>query len=69
MGLSNRAVPRYYGEFREAVLRGDIPVNREISLEMNRIDALIDNPNVYYDEEAVEWFHSFLRERTDSDRW
>lgn len=54
MALSNRAVPRYYGEFRDAVLRGEIPVCREISLEMNRIDALIDNPNFYYDDEAVE---------------
>lgn len=56
MGLSNTATPRYYGEFRAAVLRGDILVNREISLEMNRIDALIANPNVWYDELAVEGF-------------
>jgi phage terminase large subunit-like protein len=56
MGLSNRATPYYYGQFREAVLRGDIPVNREISMEMNRIDALIANPNVYYDDKAVEGF-------------
>lgn len=56
MGLSNTAVPVYYGEFREKVLRGEIPVNREISLEMNRIDALIANPNFYYDDEAVEGF-------------
>lgn len=56
MGLSNTAVPRYYGEFREAVLRGDIPVNREISAEMNRIDALIENPNIYYDPAPVEGF-------------
>jgi len=54
--LSNRATPRYYGEFRDAVLRKEIPVNREVNLEMNRIDALIDNPNVYYDPNAVEGF-------------
>lgn len=56
MGLSNTAVPKYYGEFREAVLRGDIPVNREIEMEMNRIDDLIANPHVYYDEDKVEGF-------------
>lgn len=56
MVLSNIATPRYYGEFREQVLRGEIPVNREISMEMNRIDALIDNPNIFYDEDAVEGF-------------
>lgn len=56
MGLSNTAVPIYYGEFRESVIRGEIPVNREISLEMNRIDALIANPNIYYDDKAVEGF-------------
>lgn len=56
MSLSNKATPRYYGEFRDAVLRGDIPVNREISLEMNRIDSLIANRNVYYDNQAVEGF-------------
>jgi phage terminase large subunit-like protein len=56
MALSNTAVPRYYGIFREAVLRGEIAINREISMEMNRIDALIENPNVYYDDEAVEGF-------------
>jgi len=56
MALSNRATPIYYGKFREAVLRGDIPVNREISLEMNRIDALIANLNIYYDDQAVEGF-------------
>lgn len=54
MSLSNTAVPKYYGQFREAVIRGDIPVCEEISMEMNRIDALIDDPNIYYDEEAVE---------------
>jgi len=56
MGLSNRAVPKYYGEFRDSVIRGDIPVNREIAMEMNRIDALIANPNVYYDPEPLEGF-------------
>lgn len=56
MGLSNKAVPKYYGQFREAVLRGDIPVNREIGLEMNRIDDLIANPAMFYDDEAVEGF-------------
>ena len=59
MSLSNRATPKYYGEFREAVMRGEIPVNREISMEMNRIDALIANPNVYYDDLAVEGFILF----------
>lgn len=54
MALSNTAVPRYYGMFRDAVLRGEIPVCREISMEMNRIDDLIANPGVYYDDEAVE---------------
>ena len=47
MALSNKATPYYYGQFREAVLRGEIPVNREVSMEMNRIDALIANPNIY----------------------
>src|SRR5881392_3516406 len=56
MGLSNTAVPVYYGQFRDAVIRGEIPVNREISLEMNRIDSLIANPNIYYDDQAVEGF-------------
>lgn len=52
--LSNTAVPKYYGQFRDAVLRGEIPVCRKVSLEMNRIDGLINNPNFYYDDEAVE---------------
>lgn len=59
MRLSNTATPRYYGQFREAVLRGEIPVNTEISLQMNRIDERIDNPKYYYDEEAVEGFILF----------
>lgn len=54
--LSNTATPKYYGQFREAVLRGQIPVNKEISMEMNRIDDLIRNPGVYYDEDAVEGY-------------
>lgn len=54
MALSNTAVPIYYGMFRDAVIRGEIPVNREVSMEMNRIDDLIANPGVYYDDEAVE---------------
>ncbi len=56
MSLSATAVPVYYGRFREAVVRGEVPVNREISQEMNRIDSLIANPNIYYDSEAVEGF-------------
>ena len=56
MALSNTATPKYYGMFRNAVIRGEVPVCETISLEMNRIDSLIDNPGVYYDEEAVEGF-------------
>lgn len=56
MGLSNTATPRYYGEFRDAVLRGEILVNEEISLEMNRIDDLVANPNIWYDDTAVDGF-------------
>ena len=56
MALSNIAIPKYYGAFREAVMRGDIPVNEEISMEMHRIDALIENPGIWYDDEAVEGF-------------
>ena len=56
MALSNTAVPKYYGMFRDAVMRGDIPINREISMEMGRIDDLIANPGVYYDDQAVEGF-------------
>ena len=54
MALSNTAVPKYYGQFRDAVIRGEIPVCREISMEMNRIDELIDDPHYYYDDSAVE---------------
>lgn len=56
MALSNTAVPKYYGRFRDAVLRGEIPVCQEISMEMNRIDALIKNKGIFYDENAVEGF-------------
>lgn len=56
MALSNTETPYYYGQFRDAVIRGDIPVNREISAEMNRIDDLIANPNIYYDSNAVNGF-------------
>ena len=56
MSLSNVATPIYYGQFRDAVLRGEIPVNNEVSLQMNRIDDLIANPHFYYDSEAVEGF-------------
>ena len=57
--LSNTATPIYYRRFRDAVMRGDIPVNYYISLEMNRIDQLVDNPNMYYDDQAVEGFIAF----------
>lgn len=59
MALSNTAVPKYYGEFRDAVLAGEIPVNHEISMEMNRIDQLIEDPNVWYDDQAIEGWVRF----------
>lgn len=59
MTLSNRAVPKYYGQFRDKVMRGEIPVCKEVSLEMNRIDALIADPDIYYDDQAVEGFIQF----------
>lgn len=59
MSLSNTATPIYYGQFRDMVLRGEIPVNKEISMEMNRIDKLIENPGVYYDDEAINGFISY----------
>lgn len=62
MTLSNTAVPIYYGKFRDAVIRGDIPVCKEVAMEMNRIDDLIANPGVYYDDEAVEGFISYCNE-------
>lgn len=68
MSLSNTAVPIYYGQFRDAVLRGEIPVNEEISMEMNRIDWLISNPGVYYDDQAVEgWIRFCENEMTLTD--
>jgi phage terminase large subunit-like protein len=59
MTLSNTATPLYYGQFRDAVIRGEIPVNREISMEMNRIDDLIANPGVWYDDEAINGFIAY----------
>ena len=56
MALSNTATPRYYGAFRDAVIRGEIPVCKEISMEMNRIDDLIANPGIYYDDKAIDGF-------------
>lgn len=68
MALSNTAVPKYYGQFRDAVIRGDIPVCKEISLEMNRIDALIANPGIFYDDQAVEgWINYCENELTLTD--
>ena len=68
--LSSTAVPKYYGEFRDAVIRGEIPVNQEVSLEMNRIDDLIANPGIYYDPDPVEGWIDFCEEEmtlTDGD--
>lgn len=59
MSLSNTAVPYYYGKFRDAVIRGEIPVCKEIAMEMNRIDDLIANPGVYYDDQAINGFVDF----------
>ncbi len=59
MALSNKATPYYYGLFREAVIKGEIPVCREISMEMNRIDDLIRNPGIYYDEDAINGFIAY----------
>ena len=59
MALSNTATPKYYGMFRDAVMNGEIPVCREVSLEMNRIDELIANPGIYYDDKAIDGFVSF----------
>lgn len=68
MGLSNTAVPRYYGAFRDAVTRGEILINKEIEMEMNRIDDLIRNPGVYYDPEPVEkWIRYCEKEMTLTD--
>lgn len=68
--LSSTAVPKYYGEFRDAVIRGEVPVNQEVSLEMNRIDDLIANPGIYYDPDPVEGWIEFCEEEmtlTDGD--
>lgn len=59
MALSNTATPIYYGRFRDAVIRGEIPVCKEISMEMNRIDAMIANPGIYYDDEAINGFIAY----------
>jgi phage terminase large subunit-like protein len=70
MALSNTAVPKYYGMFRDAVIRGEIPVCKEISMEMNRIDDLIANPAVYYDDEAIDGFIAYCENEltlTDGD--
>mgnify|MGYP003439904172 FL=1 len=68
MALSNTAVPIYYGQFRDAVIRGDIPICREVEMEMNRIDDLIDNPDIYYDDKAVEgWIKYCENELTLTD--
>ena len=62
MALSSTAVPKYYGMFRDAVIRGEIPVCEEISMEMNRIDALIENPGIWYDEDAINGFIEYCEE-------
>ena len=68
MALSNTATPKYYGMFRDAVMRGEVPVCKEVSMEMNRIDALIENPGIYYDDQAVEgWIEYCEKELTLTD--
>ena len=68
MALSNTAVPIYYGQFRDAVIRGDIPICREVEMEMNRIDDLIDDPDIYYNDKAVEgWIKYCENELTLTD--
>lgn len=59
MALSNTATPKYYGKFREAVMRGEIPVCEEVSMEMNRIDSLIANPGIWYDDQAIQGFVNY----------
>ena len=59
MALSNTATPIYYGQFRDSVLRGEIPINKEIEMEMHRIDALIANPGVWYDDQAIQGFVNY----------
>ena len=68
MALSNTATPKYYGQFRDAVIRGETPVNKEVEMEMNRIDCLIENPDYYYDDMAVEgWIEYCESELTLTD--
>ena len=70
MALSNTATPKYYGMFRDAVIRGEIPVCEQISMEMNRIDALIANPGIWYDDQAIQGFINFCENEltlTDGD--
>ena len=62
MALSNTAVPKYYGMFRDAVIRGEIPVCKEVEMEMHRIDDLIANPGIYYDDKAIEGFVAYCEE-------
>ena len=62
MALSNTAVPKYYGMFRDAVMRGEIPVCETIEMEMNRIDSLIENPGVWYDDEAIDGFIKYCEQ-------
>lgn len=62
MGLSNTAVPKYYGMFRDAVIRGDIAINTEIEMEMNRIDALIANPGIWYDDQTMQGFVDYCED-------
>lgn len=59
MALSNTATPKYYGMFRDAVMRREIPICKEIDMQMRRIDDLIANPGIYYDDQAVEGFIRF----------
>ena len=59
MSLSNTAIPKYYAQFRDAVIRGEIPVNKEVAMEMERIDSLIANPGVWYDDKAMDGFVAF----------
>ena len=70
MALSNTATPKYYGMFRDAVIRGEIPVCEQVSMEMNRIDALIANPGIWYDDQAIQGFINFCENEltlTDGD--
>lgn len=62
MALSNTATPKYYGQFRDAVMKGEIPVCEMISLEMNRIDDLIANPGIWYDDKAIDGFIAYCEE-------